>query len=241
VSIATAVLPTLSTQAARGEMKEFRETVSQGLRLVFFIMFPAIAGIISFRVPIVNTLLEHGEFNRVSTLGTAAALLYYAIGLWAFAGVRIISQAFYSLQDTRTPVAIAILALFTNIALSALFVFKTPLAHGGLALATSAAAMVNVGLLTMQLRKKIGRIDAKRIARSLLKIIPASVAMGFIGWWVSRNPLWEVRGHSLYKAGLLFGAMIGSTVFYFGVMALLRSEELQFLWEIVKRRKRSKT
>jgi putative peptidoglycan lipid II flippase len=75
VAIATAVLPTLSTQAAKQEMDSFRDTLSLGLRLVFFIMFPAMAGLIMLRIPIVNLLLEHGEFNRVSTLGTASALL----------------------------------------------------------------------------------------------------------------------------------------------------------------------
>jgi putative peptidoglycan lipid II flippase len=238
VSVATAVLPTLSTQAARGEMKEFRETVSQGLRLVFFIMFPAIAGIIAFRLPIVNVLLQHGEFSRSSTLGTATALLYYAVGLWAFAGVRIISQAFYSLQDTRTPVKIAIIAVLTNISLSALFVFRTPLAHGGLALATSLAAMLNVGLLTIRLRKKIGRIDASRIARSLMKIIPASIAMGVIGWLISRDPVWGHGGRSLYKIALLGGGMAISILFYAGAMWALKSEELHFVWGIMQRRRR---
>jgi putative peptidoglycan lipid II flippase len=237
VSVATAVLPTLSTQAARGEMKEFRETVSQGLRLVFFIMFPAIAGIIAFRLPIVNVLLQHGEFSRSSTLGTATALLYYAVGLWAFAGVRIISQAFYSLQDTRTPVKIAIIAVLTNISLSALFVFRTPLAHGGLALATSLAAMLNVGLLTIRLRKKIGRIDASRIARSLMKIIPASIAMGVIGWLISQDPVWGHGGRSLYKIALLGGGMAISILFYAGAMWALKSEELHFVWGIMQRRR----
>jgi putative peptidoglycan lipid II flippase len=237
IAIATAVLPTMSAQAARREMAEFRDTLSLGLRLVLFIMFPAMAGLISLRVPIVNLLLQHGQFNQASTEGVALALLCYAVGLWAFAGVRVVVQAFYAIQDTRTPVLIALVSLITNIALSALFVFKTPLAHGGLALATSLAAMLNISLLTVQLRKKIGRIDASRILRSLVRIIPASIAMGMIGWWVSTNPLWQGRGHSLYKAGLLAGTMGGSVLFYIGVMAMLKSEELQFMWEVVKRKK----
>jgi putative peptidoglycan lipid II flippase len=238
-SVATAVLPTLSTQAARQEMKEFRETVSYGLRLVFFVMFPAMAGIVALRLPIVSVLLEHGAFDRSSTLGTATALMYYALGLWAFAGVRIVSQAFYSLQDTRTPVKIAILAVLTNIALSTLFVFKTPLAHGGLALATSLAAMLNFSLLMVRLRKKVGRIDASRILRSLLRIVPSSLVMGMIGWWVSSNLVWGERGHLLQKLGLLGGGIAGSVLFYLAAMWLLRSEELRFLGGLVRRRVRS--
>jgi putative peptidoglycan lipid II flippase len=234
IAIATAVLPTMSAQAARRETEAFRETLSLGLRLVFFIMFPAMAGLITLRMPIVNLLLEHGQFDRISTAGTAAALLYYAVGLWAFAGVRIVAQAFYALQDTKTPVKIAILALITNILFSTVFILWTPLAHGGLALATSLASMLNIGLLTIQLRKKIGRIDARRILTSLLKIVPASVAMGVIGWRVSRNPVWDLSGNTLYKIGLLGGGMVASVLFYIVTMWILRSEELKFIWGMVR-------
>lgn len=238
VAIATAILPTLSTHAARQEMEEFRSTLSLGLRLVFFIMFPAMAGLITLSVPIVNLLLERGEFTHASTLGVASALLYYAIGLWAFAGVRIVAQAFYSLQDTKTPVKVAVAALLTNILLSTVFILLTPLQHGGLALATSIAAMVNVGLLTKKLRKKIGRMDGKRIFNSLAKIVPASVAMGAIGWWISRMPLWMARGHSVVKAQVLMGGIAGSVAFYLLVMWMMKSEELKFMWGIVKKRKK---
>jgi putative peptidoglycan lipid II flippase len=237
VAIATAVLPTMSAQAARSEIAEFRETLSLGLRLVFFIMFPAMAGLIMLRVPIVKLLLEHGQFDNLSTQGVSAALLYYAVGLWAFAGVRIVSQAFYALQDTKTPVKIAVAALFTNILLSAAFLAWTELAHGGLALATSFASMLNIALSTVLLRKKIGRMDGRRIARSLFKIVPASLAMGVIGWWVSRQPVWSSTGNTLDKAELLGGGMAASVLFYVIVMWILRSEELQFMWGMVRKKK----
>jgi putative peptidoglycan lipid II flippase len=237
IAIATAVLPTMSVQAARREMAEFRDTLSLGLRLVFFIMFPAMAGLIMLRIPIVSLLLEHGQFDRNSTLGVALALACYAVGLWAFAGVRVVVQAFYALQDTRTPVVIALLAFCSNILLSAYFVFKTSLAHGGLALATSLSAMLNISLLTIQLRKKIGRIDASRILRSLMRIIPASVAMGAICWWVSSNPVWDHRGNTLRRLELLGGGVAASVLFYIVAMWLTKSEELKFLWGMVKRKR----
>ena len=235
VAIATAVLPTLSSQAAKQDMESFRDTLSLGIRLVFFIMFPAMAGLITLRVPIVNLLLEHGEFNRISTVGTAVALLYYAVGLWAFAGVRVVSQAFYSLQDTKTPVRIALLALATNIVLSMMLI-QTPLQHGGLALANSLSAALNITLLTKKLRKKIGRMDGRRIFASLVKIVPASLAMAAIGWWVSRDPMWDSPGNTLVKIEWLGGGMAASAVFYIAAMWLLRSEELAFLWGIIRRK-----
>jgi len=236
IAISTAVLPTMSAQAARRETEAFRETLSLGLRLVFFIMFPAMAGLITLRLPIVKLLLEHGHFDRISTAGTAAALMYYAVGLWAFAGVRIVAQAFYALQDTKTPVKIAILAVTTNILFSSVFILWTPLDHGGLALATSLASMLNIILLTIQLRKKIGRIDARRILVSLLKIVPASFAMGVIGWQISRNPVWDLSGNTLHKIGLLCGGMVISLLFYIVTMWILRSEELKFIWGLVRRK-----
>jgi putative peptidoglycan lipid II flippase len=235
IAIATAVLPTLSTQAAKQELEQFRETLSLGLRLVFFIMFPAMAGLIMLRIPIVNLLLEHGEFNRVSTLGVASALLFYAVGLWAFAGVHILSKAFYSLQDTKTPVRVAMLALAVNILLSAVLI-QTPLQHGGLALANSLAASVNIWMLTKRLRKKIGRMDGRRIIGSLTRIIPVSVVMGAIGWWVSTDAVWNVPGGTVYKVLLLSGGMAASVLFYIAAMWLLRSEELRFLWSIVRKK-----
>lgn len=241
IAIATAILPSMSAQAARQETKEFRETLSMGLRLVFFVMFPAMAGLITLRVPIINLLLEHGQFDRISTQGTASALLFYAVGLWAFAGIRIVAQAFYALQDTKTPVKIAVLALVTNAACSVIFMTWTPLAHGGLALATSLAAMLNISLLTVLLRRKIGSIDGRRILISLMKIIPAALVAGTIGWWVSRNPIWASTGNTLYKAEMLTGGIIASICSYIVVMWIFRSEELRFFWDIVRRRKRNTT
>jgi len=238
IAIATAVLPTMSAQAARSETEEFRETLSLGLRMVFFIMFPAMAGLITLRVPIVNLLLEHGQFDRLSTQGVAAAMLFYTLGLWAFAGVRLVSQAFYALQDTKTPVKIAVVALVTNMLLSYAFISWTKLEHGGLALANSLAAALNISLLTVLLRRKIGRMDGKRIFQSLLRIVPASLAMGAIGWWVSRNPVWDVRGNTLYKSELLAGTMAVSVCFYLIVMWVLRSEELKFIVGMVKKKRR---
>ncbi len=235
IAIATAVLPTMSAQAARRETEAFRETLSLGLRLVFFVMFPAMAGLVTLRVPIVNLLLQHGQFDQVSTQGVSAAILYYAVGLWAMAGVRIVSQAFYALQDTKTPVKIALVAFTSNILFCYAFVSWTPLNHGGLALATSLAAILNISLLTIQLRKKIGRMDGRRILMSLLRTVPASLAMGVIGWWVGKQPVWGLTGNTLYKAGLLGGGIVVSALFYVIAMWILRSEELTFMWGMVRK------
>jgi hypothetical protein len=81
-------------------------------------------------------------------------------------------------------------------------------------------------------------MDGRRIALSLLRIIPVSIAVGAIGWWVSKDPTWEWPGNALYKVKLLGGGMAASVLFYIAAMWLLRSEELQFLWGMVRKKAR---
>src|SRR5436309_4518211 len=154
VALATALLPSLSTQAAKGELDALRSTLGFGLRLIFFIIVPAMVGLILLCVPIVHLFFEHGRFTAADTQGTAAAVLAYAIGLWAFAGVRIVVSAVYSLQDTRTPVLVAAVALAANIALSLLLM--GPLRHAGLALATALSAILNMAVLLVFLARRLG-------------------------------------------------------------------------------------
>ena len=119
VALATAILPTLSAQAARGALDELRTTLGFGLRMIFFIILPAMVGLILLRQPIVHLFFEHGSFTKADTLATATAVLCYAVGLWAFAGVRIMVSAFYSLQDTRTPAVTAGIAVASQYTLVA--------------------------------------------------------------------------------------------------------------------------
>ncbi len=98
-------------------------------------MLPAMVGLIVLRVPITSLLFLRGSFTYADTLGTAYALFFFSLGLWAYSGVRIINAAFYSLQDTRTPVMGAFISVTVNATLSLLLM--GPLKHGGLALATA--------------------------------------------------------------------------------------------------------
>src|SRR5438552_3078536 len=165
---APAFLPSLSTQAAKGELDALRGTLGFGLRLIFFIIVPAMVGLILLRVPIVHLFFEHGRFSAADTQGTAAAVLAYAVGLWAFAGVRIVVSACYSLQDTRTPVLVAAVALAANIALSLLLM--GPLRHAGLGLATALSAIVNMAVLLVFLARRLGAFGWETILRSHARV-----------------------------------------------------------------------
>jgi len=176
IAAATAILPSLSRQAATGDLGTLKDTFGQALRLIFFITIPATIGLIILREPIVALLFQRGEFDAQATRLTAQALLYYSVGLWAFSAVRIVTATFFALQDTKTPVRMACISIFANIVLGV--VLMKPLAHGGLALATSLASMLNLGLLLSALRTRLGSLGWKSIAQSVCRSLLCSVVMG---------------------------------------------------------------
>jgi putative peptidoglycan lipid II flippase len=234
IAVATAVLPVMSEQAARKDWENLRETLSFALRLVFFVTLPAMIGLIVLRQPILNLLFQRGAFTAHSAEMTAQALLYYSVGLAGFAGVRIIIPAFYSLQDTKTPVKIAFATLVANAVLGALLMH--PLQHGGLALATSLAAGMNFALLVFLLRKKMGRIGLGKIVRSFLKSFGASLLMGSVALIISLQGEWQQAGVTPEKIGLLGGAIIAAIAVYGATSYFLGSEELQLVLEGVRKR-----
>lgn len=225
IAIATAVLPTISDQKAKNDISGMKETLTFSLRLTFFVIMPAMIGLIALRRPLINILFQRGAFDTQATEMTAQALLFYALGLIFFAGVRIIVLAFYSLHDTKTPVKAAFLALVANALLGALLM--VPLKHGGLALATSLAAGVNLVFLIIYLRKKIGNIGSPQIIRSFGQSLAASLVMGGVLYAISGNCSWQTSGFSTSKALFLIGA-IGAGIAIYGVIAFfLGSEEMK--------------
>ena len=171
VALGTAVLPALSRAAAARDWQNYSETFSLALRLLIFITLPAMAGLIVLSRPIVFLLFERGHFGGHSTIMVSQTIVAYAVGLWAYAALRIIVPAFYSLQDTKTPVKAGAVALIVNLA-AALLLMQS-LQHLGLALATAISSAVNCLLLLFLLKKRLGRdiriLHAGRtLAQSLL-------------------------------------------------------------------------
>ena len=232
VALATAILPTLSAQASRAAWDELRGTLGFGLRMILFIMLPAMLGLILLRTPIVHLFFEHGTFTAADTTGTALAVLCYAVGLWAFAGVRIIVAAFYSMQDTRTPAFTAIAAVLANLVFS--LVLMDSLRHAGLALATALAGMLNVTILVAVLNRRLGGVDWASIGKSTGRVLMALIPVAIACVWVAGLDVWSHQGEWVSKAIMLFVGIGLSITGYVGMHALLRSEELDVLVDIVK-------
>ena len=234
VAMGMAVLPTLSEHAVKRDFDSLRSDFSFALRLLFFMTIPAMAGLIALREPIVNMLFQRGKFDYAATIGTSQALLFYSLGIWAMVGVRIVTVSFYSMQDTRTPVKVAVIALLTNIILS--LIFLGPLKHSGLALANAIASSVNFTALFFMLRKKLGRVEGRKIAASFIKISTASAVTGLMGWFIIRGDIWMQSGKIIEKASAMTGVIALYIAVYILIMYLFRSEELTYLIKMRKKK-----
>ena len=175
VSIATAALPTLSRQAARENPEEMRQTISNGLRLMFMLNVPATLGLVTLASPIVALIFERGSFTPADTAATAAALMCYAPGLLGYSTVKIAVPSFFALRDSRTPALISVGSVVLNVALNLLLIRL--MGYRGLALGTAVAALVNAAALLYLLQRRLGGLEGPRIAMAFVKISVASTLM----------------------------------------------------------------
>jgi putative peptidoglycan lipid II flippase len=236
VAIATAAFPAMARQAANRSLGEVGATVAYAIRLVLFVTLPAMVCLMVFRVPIVQLLFERGAFDRTVTLATAEVVLFYAFGLGAYVSNRILVPAFYSLQDTATPVKIGMVAVIVNIASSLLLM--RPLGLAGLALATTLSSFVNLGLLLMALRRRLGGLHGFSL-RSLAQVGGAAAAMALIAVSLVhfRDPV--MVEPLLPRAAILTFELLTSIAAFVAAAACMGSEELKGLlqWFIGWRRR----
>jgi putative peptidoglycan lipid II flippase len=237
ISVATAILPMMSHQAAAKEFDKLKSTLTFALRIVSFIAIPGAVGLVVLREPIIQVLFQHGRFAADSTALTARALLFYALGLPAFAGIKLIVPAFYSTHDTRTPVRVAAYALLLNIVLNTIFLelFFSTLLNGSPALATSLSAYFNFFLLFWLFRQRQGRLGTRALLSSLAKILACSAAMALVCYAMM---IWS--GFADYQTLLpriaMLGAMIGAgALVYLGLARLLRCAEMDEVFEILRK------
>jgi putative peptidoglycan lipid II flippase len=234
IAIGMASLPSLSGLASQGKMEELKETLSFTFRLVSFISIPAMVGLIALKTPIINLLFQRGQFDYSATEKTAFALLFYSVGLWAIAGSRATVPAFYSLQDTWTPLKIALICLVANVIFIAIFIF--PLKHGGLALATSLSSTLNLFLLFRKLGPKLGGIDIRKNIKSLLRIFLCSLPMGLAAYLICSIGHWSTAGNVGEKILILFTGIVIGVGIYLACSYWMKNEEMLFLLNIVKRK-----
>ena len=183
VAIGTASVPVLSRLASQGNFGEFRATLSQSLKLVFLMTLPSACGLVVLGEPIIRLIYERGAFKSSDVSMTAWALGGYSIGLTGYAAIKILSPAFYAMNDAKTPMIIAVCSIAVNAVASYFFrnlLQPYNLGHVGVALATSCVALVNFFALAYLMRKKIDRINGREIMSSFIRIAVASAIMSVV-------------------------------------------------------------
>jgi putative peptidoglycan lipid II flippase len=236
VSIATVLLPNLSRYISRGDYDKFHETYTFTLKLMLFILIPALAGLIALRVPICNLLYQRGEFTYEATVFTSQTLFGYCLGLWAVGGLRVTAPAFYAMQDTKTPVVIAFFAFLLNAALGFLLGFTLKLNHTGLALANSASSVFNFLTLIYLLERRTGDLKAGTIVTFCLKMIVVSAVMAVAAWKISTYADWTSSEFSVSKLAVLALSIGGSGIVFIVLTKLLKIEEGGFLLNMMRRK-----
>ena len=179
ISLATAIFPVMSADAARKDFGAFTQTIARGLRAAVFVAVPATAGIFLVAMPLVSAVFEHGQFKRTDTPVVAWTLSFYAVGLCGYFFQQITTRAYYSLQDSKTPAYSAVCAVVVNVILNLTLIWF--LGTAGLAAATALCSYLQVIILITILRKKLGRSIVDGLLITLKKTLAATVLMCAVG------------------------------------------------------------
>ncbi|MGH2446122.1 MAG: murein biosynthesis integral membrane protein MurJ [Candidatus Limnocylindria bacterium] len=238
VSIAVALFPTLSQDAALGRIGEIRRQVANAIRVLVFVAAPLTAIMIVLREPLTSVFYQYGLFSQEATDRTASTLLYFAIGLIGHIVVHVLTRAFYAMQDTRTPVMWAIVAVAINVPLMATLV--GPMGVEGLALALSISAVIEVLGLLWSLHRRIESVEEASILRTLGRAAVAALAAALLmlgGLTLVEGTLGGLLDNAVGRLlVLLLLAGAGGAIFLL-VAAALRAPEIGQLRAVLQRRR----
>jgi putative peptidoglycan lipid II flippase len=232
IAIGTALLPLLTRQLRAGQADAAMANQNRAIEFGLLFSLPAALALWILAEPMIRILFERGRFGPDDTLRTAGALAAYAIGLPAFVLVKALTPGFFAREDTRTPLYIAIMAIAANIALNVVFLYGTPLAQVGIALATSLSGWLNAAMLGGVLGLRRQWIADRRLVSRSLRMAGATIGMGGV-LWLGQRLLAAQLGHA-DLAGvvtLLVVCIVGAAVYgLFGAaLGVVRLSELRFM------------
>jgi len=229
MSIATVMYPLISKLVAAGNIKGLKSIVAEIITSINIMIIPITIGSMLFTHQIVDLVFGRGAFDFNATSMTASALFFYSLGMMGFGLREVISRVFYASQDTKTPMVNAGVGMVVNIILNV--ILSRYLGIGGLALATSIAAIFTTVLLFISLRKKIGPFGMKQISISFLKILFASLVMGGLAK-LSFNYLTASLSQNL---SLLIAIGVGA-VSYFVIIYFMKIEDVDVIVGAIKKK-----
>jgi putative peptidoglycan lipid II flippase len=236
MALSTAALPSLSSLAAKGEIGEVVHTFAHGLRLAFFVAVPASVAMVMLGPAVVSAIFEHGAFDALSTQETARALAWQGGAIWTVSAVRQTVPVFHAMGDTRTPVLVSGLDLLAFIALAV--GLRGPMGHVGVSVAVAGSSAVQMLLLFVLLRRKVGHIRGRELFGSLARTTGAALVGGIAGWSVARLLTPAPGAAALARAlpGVL-GGVVFVAIFLLAAYGA-GAPELEILAQAVRRKAR---
>ncbi|PIQ44313.1 MAG: murein biosynthesis integral membrane protein MurJ [Gammaproteobacteria bacterium CG11_big_fil_rev_8_21_14_0_20_46_22] len=221
VGIATVILPYLSRGAASQDQERYNQTFDWALRLLLLIGVPSSIGLLMLAGPMIATLFGHGKFTHHDVLMSTRSLMAFAVGVQAFMLVKVLASAFYARQNIKFPVKVAAFSMLCNMGLN--FALIGPLAHAGLALATSISGFINAGcLLVFALKRGIYTPQAGW-AKFFLQLFVANAimiaALFFLTPAMSQWLVWHWPAQAEHLTECVFAALFiyGLALFLSGV------------------------
>lgn len=237
VAIATVSFPYISAHVARKEKNALKNTIHSSLKQAFFIVIPASAGIIFLSRHINTLLFYYGNFTMADAINTAKVCIMYSIAIFAYSGVKILTQVFYAVKKPGTAVKISMVSFGANVILC--LVLMQSMQYLGLALATSIAGIIHFVLLYVMTEKHVGSIKTKELAVFFIKITAISLLMGVIVLFLAElmTGQWNENFTRLTNAIIVaINVIIGAAVFFFLVKIAGIKEGGAFFRTIFKKR-----
>ncbi|MAG59363.1 murein biosynthesis integral membrane protein MurJ [Candidatus Woesebacteria bacterium] len=204
LSIAKASFPQLSKQAAKQDMQSFKFTFASSFKEILFLVVPASIFLAVLRIPAVRLAFGGEQFGWEDTVQTGYVLSAFAVGIFAYSVALLVSRAFYSLHDTKTPVKISILTIFLNVGLALLLIMVLKLPIWGLALAYAIAGIVQIIIIFTLLSKKVGGFPGLGLGKAFTKILVAGGVAGSVMFF-----LLKILDRSVWDKNLSFLAHLG--------------------------------
>ncbi len=228
--LVTLIYPKITKAFTLEDWDGFNRIVEKGTSIIAIITIPFSLGILAFSDEVVQIVYERGAFDPSATNLTSGAFFFYGIGLVFFAFNDLLAKVFYSMRNTRVPIVCSGISVIINIVLNLLLIDS--MAHRGLALATSIAALVNTILLYTWMKKMYPKVRVMGSKNKLLKIIVAAAVSVLTAYFINyalTSTIWMPR------MGYLFIAVGSAGIIYLGTLKLFCMEEMDLIVNLIKR------
>ena len=238
VSLATFLLPTLAGLAADKQFPEFRENLRRGMGYLFFVNAIAAAMLMVLAEPMVRLLFQHGAFTADSTRRASFALMCLAPSLLTYSAVNVMARAFYAMGDTKVPMQISAVCLCLNIVvlLPLIFMFPKGLEAGALGVANALSSLLNVGLLSYALKRKMPKWEVQSLLRPFAGMLLAAVVAGGVAWFLHGQWVANLGYETVWlKIGEVFAPAIVAALVYWGITAAIGLREARDLFALIRK------